>query len=57
MEKKGKSQRLENTSSYPVIYEFVDENTEIQKKFYDRVNLKIITLNNVETFEVYINEN
>jgi len=55
--RKGKSQRLENTSSYPVIYEFVDENIEIQKKFYDRVNLKIITLNNVETFEVYINEN
>lgn len=55
--RKGKSQRLENTSSYPVIYEFVDENTETQKKFYDRVNLKIITLNNVETFEVYINEN
>ena len=55
--KKSKSNRITNTSSYPVVYEFVDENTETDKKFYDTVNLKIITLTNVSTFDVFINNN
>jgi len=53
--KKGKNNtNPKNPTSYPINLEFIDENTLIIKKIYDRVDLTLLSTENVNTFDVYI---
>jgi hypothetical protein len=53
--KRGKNKRKNNPSSYPVEIEFVDTNTLVVQRFYDRVDLSLESTKNVIDFDVYIN--
>jgi hypothetical protein len=47
--------KLENPDTYPVNIEFIDENTTVIRRFYETVDLKLVSTNNISTFDVYIN--
>ena len=49
-----KRTKLDNPSSYEVNIEFLDENTFVLRKFYDKVDLNWISSDNVSKYEVYI---
>ena len=49
-----KRKKLDNPSSYDVTIEFVDENTFVLRKFYDKVDLNWLSSDNVSKYEVYI---
>lgn len=49
-----KRKRDNNPSTYPVTIDFVDENTMVIQKFYDKVNLSWISSENVDSYDVYI---
>jgi hypothetical protein len=53
--KKGKTDKKTNSDTYPVNIEFKDENTVVIQRFYDTVNLTLISFDNVVTYDVYIN--
>lgn len=52
--KKKKRPSLENPKNYPVVIEFVDENSLVVQRFYDTVDLTLIKTNNVKNYDVYI---
>jgi hypothetical protein len=52
--KKGKNKKLPNPDTYPVTIEFIDENTLVIQRFYDKVDLMLISQENILTFDIYI---
>jgi hypothetical protein len=55
--KKGKRfKKLPNSTDYPVDLEFASGSNQIIQRFYDKVNLNFLSLVNVNTYDVYINE-
>ena len=46
----------ENPKNYNTTIEFVDENVLVTKRFYDKVDLTLIKTNNVESYDVFVND-
>lgn len=47
--------KLDNPSNYSVDIEFLDENTFVLKRFYERVDLNWVSSDNVSRYDIYIN--
>jgi hypothetical protein len=45
-----------NPKNYNTTIEFVDENVLVTKRFYDKVDLTLIKTNNVESYDVFVND-
>jgi hypothetical protein len=45
-----------NPKNYNTTIEFVDENVLVVKRFYDKVDLTLIKTNNVESYDVFVND-
>ena len=46
----------DNPKNYNTTIEFVDENVLVTKRFYDKVDLTLIKTNNVESYDVFVND-
>jgi hypothetical protein len=46
----------DNPKNYNITIEFVDENVLVTKRFYDKVDLTLIKTNNVESYDVFVND-
>jgi hypothetical protein len=46
----------DNPKNYNTTIEFVDENVFATKRFYDKVDLTLIKTNNVESYDVFVND-
>ena len=46
----------DNPKNYNTTIEFVDENVSVTKRFYDKVDLTLIKTNNVESYDVFVND-
>jgi hypothetical protein len=46
----------ENPKNYNTTIEFVDGNVLVTKRFYDKVDLTLIKTNNVESYDVFVND-
>jgi hypothetical protein len=49
-----KRKKLDNPSTYEVNVEFADENNFVLRKFYDKVDLGLVSSDNVSKYEVFI---
>lgn len=45
-----------NPKNYNTTIEFVDEDVLVTKRFYDKVDLTLIKTNNVESYDVFVND-
>ena len=46
----------DNPKNYNTTIEFVDEDVLVTKRFYDKVDLTLIKTNNVESYDVFVND-